>query len=60
MEKFKLIVDSSAKIIEEEESEVMWKEYFRENKLHPIGERVVQCSDNKYFGVYITIQQEQE
>ena len=48
------------KIIEEEESEVMWKEYFRENKLHPIGERVVQCSDNKYFGVYITIQQEQE
>ena len=46
------------KIIEKEDSEVLWNEYFRENKLHQIGERVVQCSDNKYFGVYITIQEQ--
>ena len=45
------------RIIEnEEETELTWYESFRENKLHQIGEKVVQCSDNKYFGVYITIQ----
>ena len=44
------------RIIEKEDTEVLWYEYFRENKLYPINERVVQCSDNKYFGVYITIQ----
>ena len=46
------------RIIEKEETEVLWYEYFRENKLYPINERVVQCSDNKYFGVYITIQEQ--
>ena len=45
-------------IIEKEDTEVLWYEYFRENKLYPINERVVQCSDNKYFGVYITIQEQ--
>ena len=44
------------RIIEKEDTEVLWYEYFRENKLYPINERVVQCSDNKCFGVYITIQ----
>ena len=47
-----------SKVIEKEDSEVMWKEYFRENRLYSIGEKVVQCSENKYFGVYITIQEE--
>ena len=46
------------RIIEKEDTEVLWYEYFRENKLYPINERVVQCSDNKYFGVYITIQEQ--
>ena len=47
------------RIIEnEEETELTWYESFRENKLHQIGEKVVQCSDNKYFGVYITIQEQ--
>ena len=47
------------RIIEnEEETELTWYESFRENKLHQIGEKVVQCSDNKYFGVYITIQKQ--
>ena len=46
------------KIIEKEETEVLWNEYFRENKLYQIGGRVVQCSDNKYFGVYITIEEQ--
>ena len=47
------------RIIEnEEETELTWYESFRENKLHQIWEKVVQCSDNKYFGVYITIQEQ--
>ena len=47
------------RIIEkEEETELTWYESFRENKLHQIGEKVVQCSDNKYFGVYINIQEQ--
>jgi hypothetical protein len=46
------------RIFEKEDTEVLWYEYFRENKLYPINERVVQCSDNKYFGVYITIQEQ--
>jgi len=46
------------RIIEKEETEVLWYEYFRENKLYPINERVVQCADNKYFGVYISIQEQ--
>ena len=46
------------RIIEKEDTEVLWYEYFRENKLYPIDERVVQCADNKYFGVYITIQEQ--
>lgn len=43
------------KIIEEEDSGVLWREYFRENNLHKLGSKLIQCSSNKYFGVYIDL-----
>lgn len=52
--------DFAKRIIELEDSEVLWKESFRENKLHHVGEKVIQCADNKYFGVYITIQDNEQ
>ena len=52
--------DFEKRIIELEDSEVLWKESFRENKLHHVGEKVIQCADNKYFGVYITIQDNEQ
>ena len=46
------------RIIEnEEETKLTLCESFRENKLHQIGEKVIHRSDNKYFRVYITIQE---
>ena len=46
------------RFIEKEDSEVLWKEYFRENKLYKLGERLVQCSESKYFGVYINLKEQ--
>ena len=47
------------RIIQREDSKTLWKDYFRENKFYHIGERDVQCSASKYFGVYITIQDQE-
>ena len=44
-----------SRFFEKEDSNVMWKEYFRENKLHQIGERLVQCTESKYFGIYLKL-----
>ena len=46
------------RFIEQEDSEVYWREYFRENLLHKLGERYVQCSESKYFGLYLKLQEE--
>ena len=46
-----------SKFIEKEESDLLWKEYFRENKLHKLGDTLVQCSESKSFGVYINLQE---
>ena len=44
-----------SRFIEKEETNLLWKEYFRENKLHKIGDNYVQCSESKYFGVYMNL-----
>ena len=44
--------------IEKEDSNLLWKEYFKENKLHKLGETLVQCSENKYFGVYLNLNEQ--
>lgn len=46
------------RFIEIEDSQSLWKEYFRENKFYRLGERLVQCSESKYFGVYLKLQQQ--
>ena len=46
------------RFIEKDDSDLLWKEYFRENKFHKLGERLVQCSESKYFGVYIKLQEQ--
>ena len=46
------------RFLEQEVSELLWKEYFRENLLHKLGERHVQCSESKYFGVYLKLHEE--
>ena len=46
------------KFFEEEDSTVLWKDYFRENRFYPLGDRLVQCSESKYFGVYMKLQEE--
>ena len=43
------------RIIQKEDSMTLWNDYFRENKFYHLGEKDVQCSASKYFGVYITI-----
>ena len=43
------------RFIELEESKTIWKEYFKENLLHKIGERFVQCSETRNFGVYLNL-----
>lgn len=43
------------RFFEKEDSIVTWAEYFRENKLHQIGETFVQVSENKFFGIYLTL-----
>ena len=53
-----LFYDFERKLIQKEDSLVSWNESFRENKLYHIGEQLVQCSDNKYFGVYIIISEQ--
>ena len=47
-----------SKYIEREDSDLLWKEYFRENKLHKLGQTLVQCCESNYFGVYISLQEE--
>ena len=44
--------------IESEDSRSLWKEYFRENRFYKLGERLVQCSESKFFGVYIRLQEQ--
>ena len=46
------------RIIQKEDSKTLWNDYFRENKFYHLGEKDVQCSASKYFGVYITIQEQ--
>ena len=50
-----LFYNFEKKFIEQDDSNLLWKEYFRENKLYKLGEALVQCSESKYFGVYINL-----
>ena len=36
-------------------SKLKWKESFKENKLFELGNKMVQISDEKYFGIYLKI-----
>ena len=36
-------------------SKLKWKESFKENKLFELGNKKVQISDEKYFGIYLSI-----
>ena len=36
-------------------SKLKWKESFKENKLFELGDKIVQISDGKYFGIYLNI-----
>ena len=44
--------------LETEDTQSLWKEYFRENRLYRLGERLVQCSESKFFGVYLRLQEQ--
>ena len=46
------------RFIEIEESQSLWKEYFRENRFYRLGERLVQCSESKFFGVYLKLDEQ--
>ena len=46
------------RIILLEESKTDFRDYFRENRLYQIGQINVQCSNDKYFGAYINIKEE--
>ena len=46
------------RIIQREQSKTDFKECFRENKLYPIFNKFVQCSDRTHFGVYVNILEE--
>ena len=43
--------------IEIEDNKSFWKEYFRENRLYKLGERLVQCSESNLLGVYLILDQ---
>ena len=40
-------------ILDKEESHMELCEYFKENKLYPIDDKLIQISDGKYLGTYI-------
>ena len=46
------------RFIEQDDSVLLWKEYFRENKFHRLGERLIQCCESKYFGVYLKLKEQ--
>ena len=37
------------------DSKLAWKESFRENNLFDVGEKIIQISDERFFGIYLTI-----
>ena len=47
-----------SRFIEIEDNQSLWKEYFRENRLYKLGERLVQCSESKFFGVYLRLDEQ--
>ena len=53
-----LFYNFEKKFIEQDDSNLLWKEYFRENKFYKLGETLVQCCESKYFGVYINLKQQ--
>ena len=52
-----LFYNFEQKFIEQDDSELAWKEYFRENMFHRLGERLVQCCEGKFFGVYLRLKE---
>ena len=45
----------SERRIDKTDSKLKWKESFRENTLFQLGNKIVQISDQKFFGIYLTI-----
>ena len=43
------------RLIDRTDAKLMWKESFRENTLFQIGNKLVQISDEKYYGTYLKV-----
>ena len=48
-------INMKEKIIDRSDAKLMWKECFRENTLFQLGNKLVQISDEKYFGTYLKV-----
>ncbi len=48
-------INMKEKIIDRTDAKLMWKESFRENTLFQLGNKLVQISDEKYYGTYLKV-----
>ena len=48
-------INMKDKIIDRTDAKLMWKESFRENTLFQLGNKLVQISDEKYYGTYLKV-----
>ena len=48
-------INMKERTIDRTDAKLKWKESFRENTLFPFGNKLVQISDEKYFGTYLRV-----
>ena len=46
-------INMKERLIDRSDDKLKWKESFRENTLFQLGNKIVQISDEKYFGTYL-------
>ena len=48
-------INMKERLINKSDAKLKWKESFRENTLFELGNKLVQISDEKYFGTYLNV-----
>ena len=48
-------VNMKQRLIDRSDAKLKWKDCFRENSLVKIGKRLMQISDERYFGIYLNL-----
>ena len=48
-------INMKERLIDRTDAKLNWKECFRENKLFQLGNKLVQISDEKYYGIYLQV-----